>query len=250
MCRKSFLLISFVFVLSLVLTSAARADLVGWWRLDEGAGTIAADSSGYNHNGTLNGNPQWVTGYIGGALDFNGSNYVDTGYTENLTNWTIAAWVKSPAAPSSDSPSGPVHRENNYQFNWNHSDATFRGAAAMNVGGTWYAAKYEPLEADTWYHLAATYDGDNLIAYRDGVMITNNNAPSGNPTSEGNSLKIGRHAAAAQFFTGTVDDVRVYNEALSQDDIKSIMMGAAYPYAYSPDPADGSLHADTWVTLS
>jgi hypothetical protein len=250
MFKKLYIGICFALVLGVYFTSAAQADLVGWWRLDEGSGNIAYDSSGNGRDGTLNGDPQWVTGFLGGALDFDGDDYVDTGYTENLANWTIAAWVKSPAAPSSDSPSGPLHREQNYQFNWNHSDATFRGAAALNVGGTWYAAKYEPLEADTWYHLAATYDGENFIAYRDGVMITNNSAPSGSPNSESNTLKLGRHAAAAQFFTGTVDDARVYNEALTESDIKSIMFGTGIAKAISPDPEDGAIHKDTWVTLS
>ena len=250
MCRRLVFLISFVFVLGLLLTSAAQAELVGWWKLDEGTGNLAHDSSGNGRDGTLNGDPEWVAGYLGGALDFDGDDHVDTGYTDDLANWTIAAWVKSPAAPSGDSPSGPLHKENNYQFNWNHSDATFQGAAALNVGGTWYAAKYEPVEADTWYHIAATYDGENLIAYRDGVMITDNSAPSGTPNGDSNTLKLGRHASAAQFFTGIVDDARVYDEALTEADIKKIMFGAGIAKAISPTPADGAIHADTWVTLS
>ena len=213
MCKRLVFLISFVFILGLFLTTSAQAELMGWWKLDEGSGNVAFDSSGNGRDGTLNGDPQWVAGWLGGALDFDGNDHVDTGYTDDLANWTIAAWVKSPAAPSGDSPSGPLHKENNYQFNWNHSDAVFRGAAAMNVGGTWYAAKYEPLEADTWYHIAATFDGENLIAYRDGVLITDNSAPSGTPNADTNTLKLGRHASAAQFYTGIFDDERVYDEA-------------------------------------
>jgi hypothetical protein len=80
MYRKSFLLISLVFVLSLVLTSVTRADLVGWWRLDEGTGTTAYDSSGNGNDGTILGNPQWVAGKVGGALDFDGNgDYIDCG---------------------------------------------------------------------------------------------------------------------------------------------------------------------------
>jgi len=250
MSRKLIQLVCICFVLGLAFTTVVKADLVGWWRLDEGSGTTAFDSSGNGNDGQFQGDPEWVEGFLGGALEFDGDDHVDTGYSENLANWTLAAWVKSPAAPSGDSPSGPVHREQNYQFNWNHSDATFRGSAAMNVGGTWYAAKYEPLEADTWYHLAATYDGENFIAYRDGVMITNNSAPSGPPNNEGNTLKLGRHAAAAQFFTGIVDDARVYNEALTESDIKTIMFGTGIAKAISPTPEDGSIHPDTWVTMS
>ncbi|MHC4434236.1 MAG: LamG domain-containing protein, partial [Planctomycetota bacterium] len=132
--------------------------LMGWWTFEEGAGSTAVDWSGHGNHGNLIGNPQWVPGYDGGALEFGGDNYVDTGYTENLATWTIACWVKSPAAPSGAAPSGPLHRESNYQFNWNHGNEVFRGAAAINVGG-WEAASYAPLQANRWYHLAATFDG-------------------------------------------------------------------------------------------
>ena len=214
-------------------------NLVGWWTLDEGMGTTALDWSGYGNHGTFESDPQWVPGYDGGALEFDGDDYVDTGNTEDLANWTITAWVISPEAPSSDSPSGPLHREQNYQFNWNHSNDVFRGAAAINAGGAWHAAKYMPLAANTWYHLAATYDGNVLKAYRDGVLITSNPAPSGPANAEGNSMKLGRHAAAAQFFTGTVDDARVYDEALTQEEIQQVMRGDT-SVAWSPSPGNGS----------
>jgi len=216
-----------------VIATAApiAANLVGHWKLDGNAN----DSSGNANHGTLNGSPQWVsTGKVDGALKFDGvDDYVDTGYTQDLTQWTISCWVISPAAPSGDAASGPVHREQNYQFNWNHGNATFRATTAVNVGGTWHAASYAPLEANTWYHLAATYDGSALKAYRNGVLITTNTAPTGDPSVETNSLKLGRHAAAEQHFSGTVDEVRVYSEALTQ---------AQVAYLADETPGDGGLH--------
>ena len=214
-------------------------NLVGWWKLDEGMGTTAVDWSGHGNHGTLNGNPQWVVGYDGSALEFDGDDHVDTGYTENLANYTITAWVISPAAPSGAAPSGPLHREQNYQFNWNHGDEVFRGGAAMNVGGTWHAASYMPLEADTWYHLAATYDGSVFNAYRNGVLITSNPAPSGPPDAESGTLKLGRHATAVQYFTGTVDDARVYNKALTLEEIQQTMRGDPL-LAGNLNPTNGS----------
>ncbi len=213
--------------------------LMGWWKLDEGLGTTAVDWSGHGRHGRFQGDPEWVSGYDGGAVEFDGDDHVDTGYTENLATYTITCWARSPQAPSGASPSGPLHREQNYQFNWNHGDATFRGAAAMNVGGTWHAASYMPLEADTWYHLAATYDGNVFNAYRNGVLITSNPAPSGAPNAESNSLKLGRHAAAAQFFTGIVDDARVYNRALTVEEIQQTMRGDPF-VAWNPNPSNGS----------
>jgi hypothetical protein len=178
------------------------------------------DASGNGYDGTIAGDPAFVEGAVGMALEFDGDDHVDTGYTEDLADWTISAWAMSPAAPSGDSPSGPVHREINYQFNWNHGDDTFRGAAALRVGGTWYAAKYAPLEADTWYHLTATYDGDSLKAYRDGELITDNTDLSGDPDTEAATLKLGRHATAEQYFTGTVDEAMIYNRVLSTGEVR------------------------------
>ncbi len=216
----------------------ADPDLMGWWKLDEGQGTTAVDWSGHGRNGTFQGEPVWVAGIDGGALEFDGSSHVDTGYTENLATYTISCWVKSPDAPSGASPSGPLHREQNYQFNWNHGNDVFRGAAAMNVGGTWQAASYMPLQANNWYHLAATYDGTSFKAYRDGVLITTTPV-TGAPNAESNTLKLGRHAAAAQFFTGTVDDARVYNRALTAEEIVKVMRGDPY-VAWNPSPANNS----------
>jgi len=208
-----------------VLGTAELAGLVGWWKLDETGGTSAKDSSDNDNNGTLVGGPQWQPsgGKVGGALKFDGvDDYVDTGYAANLSTWTVAVWVKSPAAPLSENQSGPVHREKNYQINWNHMMDSFSGAAGVQIGGTWYPASFGNLQANTWYHLAATYDGEDLKAYRDGALITNNSDPAGPPSAEDETLKFGRHAANTDFFSGTVDDVRVYNYALSEGRITAL----------------------------
>jgi hypothetical protein len=174
-------------------------------------------------------------------LEFTGENYVDTGNTENLAAWTIACWVKSPQMPTTEAASGPIHREQNFQFNWNHPNEIYRGAAVLNVGGTWHGASYMPLQADRWYYLAATFDGTTLNAYRDGVLITANPAASGTPNAESNTLKLGRHASAAgNFFTGTVDEARVYNRALTADEILTAMNGDT-SLARNPSPGNGTL---------
>jgi len=96
-------LVSFVLVLGLALTSvveAADPDLLVWYKFDETSGTIAHDSSGNGHDGTLNGDPQWMPGQINGALDFGGDgDHViddDAGdYLNGLSALTVAVWIKS-----------------------------------------------------------------------------------------------------------------------------------------------------------
>ena len=205
------------------VVKASDPTLVGWWKLDEGSGTLAHNSASSKHDGTVWGSPAWVGGRTGWGLKCDGvDDYVDTGFTVDLPKWTISVWVKSPTAPAEALPSGPVHREQNFQINWNHTDPMYRGAAVLCIGDLWYPASFGSLTANTWYHLAATYDGDNLRAYKNGVLVTANKAPSGPANPETNSLKIGRHAAAWQFFTGTIDEVRVYNRALSAAEVAEL----------------------------
>ncbi|MCX5636427.1 MAG: hypothetical protein NTX52_01870, partial [Planctomycetota bacterium] len=174
------LMVLIVLLVTVLSVSVGNAKLVAYWELDGDAN----DSIGGNH-GTIFGNPNWVSGRINKALECDGiDDYIDTGYATDLPVWTVAVWVRSPAAPTSGTKateSGPVHRESNYQINWNHGNAAYQGAAGVQVVGTWYPASFGSLEANTWYHLAATYDGEDLKAYKDGVLITNNSSPSGNP---------------------------------------------------------------------
>jgi hypothetical protein len=210
--------------------SFTTGGLVGWWKLDEAEGTKVADSSGNGHDGVIHGDPQWLPagGKVGGALQFDGvDDYVDTGWAGALPVWTVAAWVKSPAPPGAPVASGPVHDEKNFQINWNHGSDPVRGAAAVRVGGTWHGAGFGALNGNTWYHLVATYDGENLKAYKDGALITEKIEPSGSADGESATLKFGRHAVDEQYFTGTVDDVSVFACALSADEVKALYSGRA-----------------------
>lgn len=204
--------------------------LAGWWKLDEAEGTKAADNSGNGHDGVIHGDPKWLPadGKVGGALQFDGvDDYVDTGWAGALPVWTMSAWIKSPAAPTAPVASGPVHCEKNFQISWDHGSDSCRGAAGVCVGGTWHAAGFGELKADTWYHLAATYDGETLKAYKDGVLIMDNTDPSGPADSESATLKFGRHATTEVYFAGAVDEVSIFTYALGDDQVKALHSGRA-----------------------
>ncbi len=193
--------------------------LVGFWELDGDAN----DSSGSGNHGTIVGEPNLVTGKVEDALQFDGiDDHIRTNYATDLPVWTVAIWVKSPVAPKKAAPSGPVHREKNLQISWNHSSADFRGVAGLRVANQWYAASFGELKADQWYHLAATYDGENLRAYTNGVLITDNPDPSGPPDKESATLKFAKHANYGDHFKGTIDDIRLYSYALTADEVAAI----------------------------
>ena len=112
MCRKMIYSFSLALMLSRILTSAAEAEMLGWWRLNEGSGSTASDSSGNNNDGTLVGNPQWVVGVAGSALEFNGtSDFVNCGNDESLDITgpiTITCWMRPSAVGEGGPNAGPT----------------------------------------------------------------------------------------------------------------------------------------------
>jgi len=193
--------------------------LIGFWKFDGNAD----DSSGGENHGTIVGEPNLVSGKVDGALQFDGiDDSVNTDYATDLPTWTVALWVKSPAAPSSKAAGGPVHRENNFQINWNHTSEDYQAAAGVRVANQWYAAGFGELEDNQWYHLAATYDGENLRAYTNGVLITDNPDPSGPPDKESATLKFAKHANYGDHFKGTIDDICLYSYDLSADEVAAL----------------------------
>ena len=267
MCKKLICLISFIFV----LTSAAEADLVGLWRLDETSGTIAHDASGNGHNGTLIGDPQWAPGKIGGALDFDGEDdVVELGAFDVVApGITLAGWIRPESFTIND---GRVITKAN---EWGENDHWWM-LSTISDGGeirlrfrlktegqstTTLIASSGPLVTDEWQHATATWDGSTMRLYLNGEEV-GNAAKTGAAvaTNPDVSVSIGSQPSdafapatpdhVAKFFDGLIDDVRLYNEALTAERLQGIMEGEGYPFAFSPDPADGAIHEDTWVTLS
>ena len=213
--------------------SFTTGKMIGWWKFDEGSGNIAADSSGNSNDGVITG-AVWVDGRIDKALEFDGvDDYVDTGDTSDLSSWTVAVWVKSSATPSAAPMSGPVHYGNTFHISWNHPDPLFRGAPSAQVGGRWYAGSFGTLEANTWYHLCASYDGERLKTYTNGAFVADNPSPSGTSDNKESPLVFGRHSTVEQYFGGTIDDIRIYNYALGEAEIEAI-------YKDAPPPPDAT----------
>jgi hypothetical protein len=188
----------------------------GVWHLSEG-GDSFTDSSGKTAASAKNyGSTQLGASVLGKGRSFKGSSqqYIDTLNSENLTTFTIEAWVRSSKAPStSGGPSGPLMREQNYQFTWDHSDSKFTGTANFKAPSPqdWVASALNATSPNTWYYLAATYDGLGLSSYTNGAR-QGLGVLAGGPLPESNSAKIGRHAygtEAKHFFDGDIDEVRI-----------------------------------------
>jgi hypothetical protein len=247
MSKKLIYLVSFVFVLGVIPISAGNAaetDLVGWWKFDETSGTIARDGSGNGNDGTLKGDPMWVAGKIAGALEFDGDgDYVDVGSVgiSGADPRTIAGWIRASttAIPSWTAVFGfaPDSSTPGAYYDIEVDDA---GNYATNVGGG-YSFPLIPVDTQ-WHHFAVTYDGTMGTSYVDGESFRSTEGDL--VTVDG--VRIGTRREENNFFPGLVDDVRIYNKALTSAEIKKLVAGHK---AYDPIPADGILYEDTWGNL-
>ena len=209
--------------------------LVGWWKLDDGSGTSAADSSGSGNTGTLVNTPAWTTGMNGGALSFNGSNqYInipDSPSLEISGAWTISTWVNLAAFPSTGNFYPFFGKVNgttgvaNYRIgveNWGGTPTFFIQMSGFLGNNYAYDSTGEVLTTGTWYHLAAVWDPTvhNLYLYVNGTLAGTQNYGTDTPQYNfSDPVLIGANSFPS---TLTIDDARVYNRALSAQDIKTL----------------------------
>lgn len=151
---------------------------------------------------------------------------IETPIDEDLPVWTISSWANGTAAPTT-APSGQetkiINKGSNYEINWDHASSSFRNNIIARISGTYYGAALNCTSGGVWYHLAGTFDGTNLRAYRDGNLITTTNAP-GTPNYNTYTARIAHHETNnnVQGFGGYIDDVRIYNRPLSDNEIKTM----------------------------
>jgi hypothetical protein len=255
MCRKLIYLVSLVLVLSMALTSTTKAELVGWWRFDEGSGTIANDSSGNGNDGTFNGDPQWVVGYFGGALEFDGTDdWLDCGNDPSLdlTTWTITFWLR---VNENKNYNGFIIKGNDVTENYEvlgFADGSFHFPIAHTDGSrTYINTAAGVIVPDEWAHFAYSYDAaQGRRFYKNGDLIFED-TESGTPQTSSVSLAIGNEQPLSRYVNGAMDDIRIYNHLLSESELLASMEGGeGYPYALGPVPKDGALLEDTWVSMS
>jgi len=247
MCKKLFLLSLFALVFGLVLTGPVGAELIGWWTFDEGSGNTAFDLSGLDNNGTLQGDPQWVEGINGGALELDGSGdwVAIDGIADDLTenNFTVMAWIKT-----TQSGDGNVVASNDTGGGHDFVFGVDGGNLLVEADSV---NTYPPtITDDEWHHIAYTREGSTAFAYTDGELV-GTETPSGDQAAQAR-WSIGQEwdSSPSDFYQGLVDDVKIFNHPLTQDEILGAMVGTGFPQAGRPDPADGAFVEDTWATLT
>jgi len=257
MCNK-FLRLTSVIVL-LVLAGQTSAELVLHLPCENAANPIDASNNPATVvvHGTLNA----IDAEIDKGLEFDGNpanriEVTSTAKLEGMAGLSVAAWALPRNLAGQEGMSilskriawGDSDMYNLFVWTGQLVEARVNGAGALNSTTV--------LEDDTWYHIAFVFDGqgnagEKMKIYINGILENTGDHPDNKVNATGAPLWIGELDANRGFaWNGILDEIRVYSHALSEVEILSAMEGKPWPYAFGPDPADGGLHHDTWVTLS
>jgi len=192
--------------------------LIGHWAFDDGAGTTASDSSGNGNTGTLLNGPTWTTGQIDGALSFDGSNdYVSVG-TNGLSSasGTISAWFNA----------NSILTGSDYSYIYIHYHAGNRILFYLNqnrlklgLGSSNFLGDGVSISLGQWYFCTMTWDNGNYALYLNGIYQYGGTYSG--LSSITSTARIGGWSSP-EYFNGIIDDARVYNRALSADEVLAL----------------------------
>jgi concanavalin A-like lectin/glucanase superfamily protein/Big-like domain-containing protein/putative Ig domain-containing protein len=201
--------------------------LVAAYGFEEGTGTLTADASGQGNPGIISG-AAWRPGKFGNSLEFDGLSNLVTVATSpevNLTaSLTIEAWVYPTSLTGwrtvllKETTAGLA-----YALYANDNDP--KPATYVRLAGTSFsegASGITQIPLNTWTHLATTFDGSSLSLHVGGVLVQSQPA-SGSIVQSSGPLRLGGNAIWGEYFAGRIDEVRVYNRALSAAEIQADM---------------------------
>lgn len=220
--------------------TVAADNLVGWWKLDETTGTMAADSSGQNNHGTLTKNTfssNSQTGKLVNALYFHGDNdsnsdgnadgnggYITVNDSSSLdisTSITMSIWYKMDAFDHTY-PTIMAKSNQNYRFYFAEGNKKFRTRMVYTGAGTTDLVSSFASSTGVWYHAVFTYDGKVSKIFMNGDLDVSSNLVDTIVTNN-NDLIIGDFGAGSiRPFQGTIDDFRIYNRALTAAEVKAM----------------------------
>lgn len=206
--------------------SASTGGLVAAYNFEEASGATVVDASGKGNHGTIKEAARSASGKFGRTLSFDGVNdwvTVNDSNSLDLTNgMTLAAWVYPTATMSSWRNVLLKEQSGGLAYALYANSDSNQPIASLNVGGDQNLPGGSALTANTWTHLAATYDGAAERLYVNGNQVASK-AQTGNMTVSSGALRIGGNSVWSEFFKGRIDEIRIYNRALSATELKTDM---------------------------
>ena len=205
---------------------SAPAGLVAAYGFNEGTGTTAADSSGNGRSGTLTGATWSASGKFGGAVQFDGVNdwvtVADAAALDFSSAFTVEAWVNSSDATGyrtvalKESTNGLAYAL--YAHDTGPNPGGYINVGGLDVG----VGSGTPVTPNTWTHVALTYDGTTMRLYKDAVQA-GSRGEAGTLISTTGALRFGGNGPWGEWFAGRLDEIRLYNRALSVTEIQTDM---------------------------
>ena len=202
------------------------------YSFENGSGSTLSDVSGTGNHGTIIGATWTTEGHVGKALSFNGSNnwvrIADAPSLDLTTGMTLEAWVYPTALTGRHIV---VLKQQLGQLAYALYANTDSGTPSGNVFIDSVNNEAEgilPLPLNTWSHLATTYDGTRLRFYVNGVRVRSL-VMSGLIQTFSGSLRIGGNSVWGEYFSGRIDEMRIYNRALTTTEILTDMQTAVSP---------------------
>ncbi len=247
-----------VLAVVLSLASGVQAKLVGWWKLNEGAGPTVADSSGNGLDGTLTDATWRNPGYNGAGwcIELNRAGYVDLGNPKALDmgtgDWTVTAWINTTITGTSEAERGTIYAkggDNGGGHRYTLCVAeTQEGRVTLTCDDdvTKVQATGTTLVNDgEWHLVVGQRAGTTIRVGANGVFDGQNTVAATynlGGTSQHNAYigAITNHTDSSLFkkYKGLIDDVRVYTDALSAQQVAQLLTFTPEGIASSPSPAD------------
>jgi hypothetical protein len=230
--------------------SATDPALAGWWKLDDGSGTTAADSSGNDRNGVVLGGAQWVAGTRGGALQLDGTSGAVRISAMNLNvaaGATLTAWIKS-AATQRDWCGVIFTRGGEQAGIWITNTRELRYTWSSAAAG-WNFASGLIAPTNEWAFVALVIEPTKATIYLN-ITSGSYNATHAGVTFSGDTYIGWDSSGTTKYFTGAIDDCRIYTRALSSADIAAVRAPEATGPATGPSPTDAATDVRRGTVLS
>jgi hypothetical protein len=190
-----------------VREAALPGDAVAVYDLDENTGTAIADSSGHGYDAAIF-NGSWTAGHNGSAIQ---GSLRTNGTLPGMTEGTFAAWVRRDSVGQFSFPR---------ILSWNDGFEVADGAGQLSVhtfSTSWYGSGQN--FGSGWHHIAVAAGGGTIVIYFDGVQV---HSRSGSINLSAARVSVGVRHTGNESFNGAIDDVRIYNRALTAAEVQTL----------------------------
>lgn len=231
------LLVVFIFICAFSVPSYAAVDLrnglIGWWKMEEDSGASVLDASGNGHTGTITGATRRGSCIRGRCLNFDGNDLVAITSTATLNPTaaiSVSVWIK-PSTAAQETFATVINKRfnsaapyNNWIIDVGQGGNTHEFCIANTAGGGPTFGQWcltSGALSTRWTHIVGTYDGATSKLYLNGTEVASTNVAIALATSN-NPVRFGTPEAVANYFIGLIDDARIYNRALSDEEVLAL----------------------------